>query len=76
MYTGKDQPWYFISRLTSNKPYGNIAMGDRTLGIWMGQDGYTFITNDLQTTNPNVVKAIPYGDVEGVWSYIYFSYSS
>jgi hypothetical protein len=31
---GKIEPWYFVSRLTKNKPYGNIEMGDRVLGIW------------------------------------------
>lgn len=33
---GKNAPWYFISRLTSNQNYHNIGMGDRLLGIWQG----------------------------------------
>ena len=31
---GKNEPWYFVSRLTTNEPYDNIRMGDRTLAIW------------------------------------------
>ena len=31
---GKTDPWYFISRLTMNDPYGNIGFGDRMLGVW------------------------------------------
>jgi hypothetical protein len=42
----------------------------------LGTDGYYFITMDDKTSNPNVFKSIPYGDIEGVWSYVYFSYSS
>lgn len=30
---------------------------------------------DDKTTNPNVYKPIAYEDIEGVWTYIYFSYS-
>lgn len=29
----------------------------------------------IKTNNPNVYKPIPFGDIEGVWTYIYFSYS-
>jgi len=34
MISGKNAPWYFVSRMTSNKNYGNAAMGDRVLAIW------------------------------------------
>lgn len=34
LLNGKNEPWYFISRLTRNKNYDNIGMGDRTLAIW------------------------------------------
>ncbi|CAD8123997.1 unnamed protein product [Paramecium sonneborni] len=71
---GASEPWYFISRLTNNDPYDNIRMGDRLLAIWLGQAGYTFITNDVASGNPNINKQIPYGDIEGVWTYIHFSY--
>lgn len=30
---------------------------------------------DDKSQNPNVYKTVPYGrDIEGVWSYLYFSY--
>ena len=34
--TGVTEPWYFVSRLTTNDPYDNIRFGDRTLAIWIG----------------------------------------
>ncbi|CAD8162366.1 unnamed protein product [Paramecium octaurelia] len=71
---GISEPWYFISRLTKNDPYDNISMGDRVLAIWLGQAGYTFVTNDVKSENPNLQITLPYEDIEGVWTYIHFSY--
>jgi len=34
-----------------------------------------FATNDKKTENSNVNNEIPFGDIEGVWTYIYYSYS-
>lgn len=34
LYSGKKEPWYFVSRLTSNVKYDNVGMGDRLLAIW------------------------------------------
>ena len=34
LIAGKNAPWYFVSRLTWNKDYDNIRMGDRALAIW------------------------------------------
>ena len=31
---GKNAPWYFVARLTSNKPYDDANMGDRLLANW------------------------------------------
>lgn len=75
LVNGNTEPWYFMSRLTSNDPYDNVRFGDRTLAVWLGKGGYTFITLDKKTNNPNMYSAIPYGDIEGVWTYLYFSYS-
>ncbi|KAM3127221.1 hypothetical protein pb186bvf_020641 [Paramecium bursaria] len=75
LYNGKKEPWYFLSRLTNNVKYGNVVMGDRVLATWLGQEGFTFITNYVKTTNPKFNKAIPYGDIQGVWTYIYYIYS-
>jgi hypothetical protein len=30
---------------------------------------------DDKTNNPNIFKPVTYGDIEGVWTYVYFSYS-
>ena len=45
------------------------------MAIWLGQSGYFFSTHDDPSKNPNIYKSVPYGDIEGVWTYIYFSYS-
>lgn len=34
------------------------------------------MTNDKKTNNANIHKRIPFGDIEGVWTYIYYSYSA
>ena len=34
LINGKNQPWYFVSRLTTNEEYDNVRMGDRALAIW------------------------------------------
>jgi hypothetical protein len=34
MWKGKAAPWYFVSRLTQNNPYGNVNFGDRTLAVF------------------------------------------
>jgi hypothetical protein len=34
-----------------------------------------FATNDKKTGNANVNDNIAYGDIEGVWTYVYYSYS-
>jgi hypothetical protein len=36
MVNGKNQPWYFVSRLTRNNPYDNVGLGDRVLCLWLG----------------------------------------
>lgn len=34
LVSGKNAPWYFVSRLTRNNPYRNAEMGDRVLAIF------------------------------------------
>lgn len=34
LMSGKNAPWYFLARLTSNIPHADIGMGDRILAIW------------------------------------------
>jgi len=36
LLNGKNAPWYFIARLTSNFNYQNVDMGDRLLAVWQG----------------------------------------
>jgi hypothetical protein len=38
--------------------------------------GYYFFSNDEPSENPIVNRAIPYEDIESVWTYIYYSYSA
>jgi hypothetical protein len=35
-----------------------------------------FATNDINSKDPNVHDAIPFGDIEGVWTFFQFSYTS
>ena len=65
---GKNADWYFVSRLTSNQDHSDSKSGDRVLAIFQGQGNYLFATNDLH-------KSAPYEDIEGLWTYTYFSYS-
>jgi hypothetical protein len=75
LLTGKNAPFYFVSRLTNNIPNNNIDLGDRVLAIFQGQGGYYFVTNDETTKNGNIHKPIAYEDIESVWTYLYFSFS-
>jgi hypothetical protein len=63
MRDGRLGPWYMMSRLSWNQDEGNIRMGDRL-----------FVTNDLPG-NPNMLGRIPVPEREGVWTFLYFSYS-
>ena len=76
LIAGKNAPWYFVSRLTWNKDYDNIRMGDRALAIWQGQGFYHFTTCNSVDGNVNYIKNNNYPeDIEGVWTYVYYSYS-
>ena len=50
-------------------------MGDRLLAIWLGQGYYQFATCDYNKNKPNVISNINYPDIEGLWTYVYYSYS-
>jgi len=50
-------------------------MGDRQLAIWQGQGYYHFTTCNAQNGEVNAIQNVNYGDIEGVWTYIYYSYS-
>jgi hypothetical protein len=74
LWLGKSQPWYFLARLTTNVPHSDIGPGDRTLAIFQGSTYYHFTGHDGD--NPNSYVNIGFdGDIEGVWTYIYYSYS-
>jgi hypothetical protein len=49
-------------------------MGDRTLVIFLGRGFYDFYTHDVKANKPDVRVQLPYGDIEGVWVFMYFSY--
>lgn len=50
-------------------------MGDRLLAMWQGQGYYHFTTCDGEKNLVNLVSNVNYGDIEGVWTYVYYSYS-
>lgn len=45
------------------------------LALFLSKTGYLFVSNDAKSSNPNVFKALEFGDIEGVWTYVHFSYS-
>lgn len=63
MLKGKDAPWYFVSRLSSNKNTDNVNMGDRLLAIWLGKGFYHFITCD-KSEKKNAVAYIKFGEID------------
>lgn len=75
MRGGKQAPWYIVSRMTWHEKFDNIRLGDRLMALWQGQGFYHFATLDKPSGNPNVVANTPYGDIEGVWTFVYMSYS-
>lgn len=72
---GKNAPWYFVARLSSNFPIQNNRVGDRLLAIWQGTDYYHFTTCDEPKNQWNIIQNTNFGDIEGVWTFIYYSYS-
>jgi hypothetical protein len=46
------------------------------LAIFQGASAYFFATYDFVTANNNVFQEAKFGDIEGVWTFMYFSYSS
>lgn len=75
LLNGKNAPWYFLARLARNDPYNDADMGDRMLAIWQGQGFYHFTTCNTVGNQNNVIQNVNYADIEGVWTYIYYSYS-
>lgn len=76
LLAGKNQAWYFVSRLTLHKDYDNVRMGDRLLAIWQGQGYYHFTTCNAINGNVNVINNINFpADIEGLWTFVYYSYS-
>jgi hypothetical protein len=55
--------------LTINQNYADVGPGDRMLANWQGQGYYHFATiGTAQNVNyPD--------DIEGLWTYLYYSYS-
>ena len=51
-------------------------MGDRLLAIWQGNGFYHFTTCNVEGNNPNVIVNNNFPtDIEGLWTYVYYSYS-
>jgi hypothetical protein len=76
MWNGKNEAWYFLSRLTNNKVFGDVAYGDRILSIFQGASYYQFATTQDENKNANNAQNIGFPeDIEGVWSFLYFSHS-
>jgi hypothetical protein len=71
---GAQEEKYFMALLTENNPHGEFGMGDRALALFFGKGGLHFSTYDSNSENGDVFVNVPYGDIEGRWTYVYFSY--
>jgi hypothetical protein len=69
MWGGKSAPWYFLVRLTCNQNFGDGGVGDRILAMWQGAGFYHFATMTIAQN-----AAYP-DDIEGLWTYVYYSHS-
>ena len=51
-------------------------MGDRLLAVFQGLGYYHFATCNQNNNNGNVNQNEEFnGDIEGLWTYLYYSYS-
>ena len=76
LWDGKTAPWYIVTRLANKENYGEDGKGDRLLNVYQGDSTYLFATQSNEPTQFNKgtnVNSI--ADIEGVWTYVYFSYS-
>lgn len=61
-----------------NNPPGDNDFGDKILAIFQGQTGYVHQANHIAEQKEQQVRTgtVEYqGDIEGVWTYVYFSFS-
>lgn len=67
--------WTFVSRLTKNQKLDNVALGDRTLAIFLNRNSAYFFST-TNGGNPNAyVASAGRVDFEGVWTYIHFAHN-
>lgn len=65
-----------IFRVTRNREWTDMAMGDRVFGNWLGNNVFLFRTHDVTTNRVDIVMDVPLGsEHEGVWMFQYISYS-
>lgn len=75
LYKGKVEEKYFMARMSQNVEEGDLGMGDRALALYLTRGGLHFSTYDSESNSGDVFETAPYKDIEGLWGYVYFSYS-
>ena len=70
MWGGKSETWYFLARLTCNPNFGDAGAGDKLLITYQGPSYYQTGTDGPGNQNIGFPE-----DIEGLWTYHYFSYS-
>jgi hypothetical protein len=70
MWNGKNAGWYFVARLTSNQAYADGGVGDKLFVCYQGGGIYQTGTDGVGNQNIGFPE-----DIEGLWTYHYFSYS-
>lgn len=67
---------YFVAKITKNIKDGDTLPGDRILTLFQTQDSYVFGAQHDRPERKESTLPIEYGDIEGVWTYVYYSYST
>ncbi|CAK86297.1 unnamed protein product (macronuclear) [Paramecium tetraurelia] len=74
---GKNEEYYFVSRLSADYLNQSKAMESRMQTVLVGKGYYYFATCDEANSNSNIANKVNYPeDFDGIWTYIYYSYSA
>ncbi|CAD8155184.1 unnamed protein product [Paramecium octaurelia] len=76
LQSGLTDQSYFVAKLTKNQQDGDDKIGDRLLTIFQTQEQYIFSAQHDKPERKEATAAIVFGDIEAVWTYVYYSYSA
>jgi hypothetical protein len=62
-----------MARVTLNQKYNDEQVGDKLLFVTQEATSFRFYSDDQRADKP-AKKSLSYQDIEGQWTYIYFSH--